>query len=430
MATPRARRNNFLAGMFVLLAIFAGVVIVIVIGSSLDALGKATYTVRFPVETGVGGLATGSQVAVGGLSVGAVKSVRHIIENGELLAIEVRMAVSKKIPLRQGAIASLELPLLGTGGTINFTELGDGSPLTPRDIIPGRLAPPGFLASAGFGDEERGHVRNFLADAAEGASRFNDTMGMTRDELTPRLMDMVGETDDRFQTWLDRIDAATANIEQTTSHGPGISVSFEKRLQEFASLVSETRSVIEENRSDMKITLTNARDASESLAVGSKDAKVFLDRLNTELADRAIALLDDARTTVGDAQGILERADGTFIEQQPNIRAVMANARLASDQLRTMAAEIRRSPWRLVYRPNDRELEYELLYDSARLFAGAVGDLRFTSESLQNILDSCTGDDASTANQAHVTLLIESLDAAFNRYREAEQSLLDQLINE
>ena len=327
----------------------------------------------------------------------------------------------------RGAIALLELPLLGGGGTINFTELGDGSPLTARDIIPGRLAPPGFLASAGFGDDERNHVRNFLADAAEGADRFNDTMGTARDDWAPDISLMIADTRERYPDWLERIENSTANFEYTTSRGPEIAKSFEIRLEEFTQLVAETRAIVNENRTDVRTIIENTRATSNDLQAGTKDARAFLDQLNTVLADKAMAALDEAQQAMRDARTTLARADETLVEQQPNIRRAMANARLASDQLRDMAAEIRRSPWRMVYRPNDRELEYELLYDSARLFAGAVGELRSTSESLQNVLDTRDG---AGANQAQVTALIESLDAAFNRYREAEQSLLDQLINE
>lgn len=426
MATSRARRNNLLAGAFVLASIVVGVLIIVLIGGSLEAFGKATYIIRFPVETGVGGLTTGSQVTVGGLQVGAVKSVRHIIEGGSLQSIEVRAAVSKNIPLRQGAIASLELPLLGGGGTINFTQLGDGAPLSQRDIIPGRLAPPGFLASAGFGDEQRAQVRTLLEAASSGAEKFNDTMTTARDTWRTSITRIINDTEQRYPAWLDRFDAATRHIEATTARGVELSASFEERLNEFAGLVAETRSMIDENRPDVRAAVTNARDATSNITAASKEVQAFVDRLNNELTEKAVALLDEAQRAVESAGSVLARADETLVEQRPNIRRAMANARLASDQLRDLAAEVRRSPWRLVYRPNDRELDNELLYDSARLFASAVGDLHSTSEALQTVLDASP--DAAPAQQ--VASLVEALDAAFARYREAEQALLDQLIDQ
>ncbi|MCA9293275.1 MAG: MCE family protein [Phycisphaerales bacterium] len=424
MATTRARRNNLFAGAFVLAAIVTGVLIVVLIGGSLEAFGKATYTVRFPVETGVGGLNTGSQVSVGGLQVGTVKSVKHIIENGTIQSIEVRAAVSKKVPLRQGAIASLELPLLGGGGTINFTELGDGAPLMTKDIIPGRLAPPGFLASAGFGDEQREQVQALLESASQGAQKFNDTMNIMRSEWSTNISDMIDDTKTHYPDWLNRIDNATSNIERTTSRGPEITASFEQRIDEFAKLVAETRAVIQENREGVRAAVANTQEASANIAATTKDAQAFVDRLNGELADKAIALLDEARAAVGEARSALAQADDLMLEQRPVIRRTMANARLASDQLRDLAAEVRRSPWRLVYRPNDRELENELLYDAARLFAGAVGDLQSTSEALQTVL----GASPDTVNAQQVASLVEALDAAFERYHDAENALLDQLI--
>ena len=293
-----------------------------------------------------------------------------------------------------------------------------------KDIIPGRLAPPGFLASAGFGDEQREQVQALLESASQGAQKFNDTMNIMRSEWSTNISDMIDDTKTHYPDWLNRIDNATSNIERTTSRGPEITASFEQRIDEFAKLVAETRAVIQENREGVRAAVANTQEASANIAATTKDAQAFVDRLNGELADKAIALLDEARAAVGEARSALAQADDLMLEQRPVIRRTMANARLASDQLRDLAAEVRRSPWRLVYRPNDRELENELLYDAARLFAGAVGDLQFTSEALQTVL----GASPDTVNAQQVASLVEALDAAFERYHDAENALLDQLI--
>ena len=44
--------------------------------------------------------------------------------------------------------------------------------------------------------------------------------------------------------------------------------------------------------------------------------------------------------------------------------------------------EIRRSPWKVLYRPTEKELENELLYEATRSFAVAAADMKAASVSV------------------------------------------------
>jgi hypothetical protein len=110
-------------------------------------------------------------------------------------------------------------------------------------------------------------------------------------------------------------------------------------------------------------------------------------------------------------------------EHRPAIRTSMANFRLASDQLRATLQEVRRSPWRLLYRPEMRELEFELLYDSARAYAEAVGNLRGAAESLESVMaarDTRLAADGQTLDQ-----LVQALEASRAVYQRCEKQFLE-----
>ena len=136
------------------------------------------------------------------------------------------------------------------------------------------------------------------------------------------------------------------------------------------------------------------------------------------------ALLEDGRAGVADARGTLADVDSLFKEQTPEIRRTMANARLASDQLRLTLGEVRRSPWRLLYRPDQKELEFELLYDATRSYASAVSDLRAASESLQAV---STSGRSETADGESIESLLTGMAEAFSKYETAEQRFLQLL---
>ncbi|MCA9310857.1 MAG: hypothetical protein KDA21_06605, partial [Phycisphaerales bacterium] len=145
---------------------------------------------------------------------------------------------------------------------------------------------------------------------------------------------------------------------------------------------------------------------------------------NDEGRAKVLAMLDEGRATITDARATLTRVDGLLVEQTPNVRASMASARIAADQLREAMVEIRRTPWRLLFRPDTQELEHELLYESARRYAGAVSDLRAVADALQAVagVETSTG-----AQQSSVAELLSLLQESFEACREAEDAFIRQL---
>lgn len=422
MSNKRAKRNNILAGLLVIVCLSATVVIIVILGGALEALGKRDYTVRFPIETGAEGVEVGSRVTVGGVIAGTVKGRRFAMNGENIEGIDVTIAVDKAIPLREGTIAYLQLPILGGTASINFSNLGDGSALSEGDRIEGRIAPPGILSSTGFGEEQAEALRRIIATAQETTERVNEITRRFNDTVVPDVETIVGSTRERYPAWLDRVDSITANADETVAKGPAIAEEIESRVADFKQLVEDVRPIIEENRDVIRTAMQNFEDASENTRGVTEQARTFMDRLNGEMSDRAVAILESGRSGIDEAREAIAKADSIIGEQRPQIRASLANFRLASDQLRDTLVEVRRSPWRLLYRPDTRELEYELLYDAARSYAGAVTNLRGAAESLEAVsaIDSPDRDE--------VAALMGEIEQAFERYRQAEEFFLEQLI--
>lgn len=423
MSNKRAKRNNTLAGLLVLFSVGAFVLIVVILGGGLEAFGKRDYTVRFPIETGAEGIEIGSRVTVGGVNVGMVKGRKFAMSGQTIEGIDVTIAIDKTIPLRQGTIAYLQLPILGGTGSINFSKLGDGTQLAESDLIEGRIAPPGILTSTGFGEEQAEALRRIIATAQETTERINDITRRFSDGVVPDVETIVGSTREHYPTWLERIDSITDNADKTVARGPQISEELELQVAEFRSFIQETRPLIDENRDRINNAIANFEATSTNTREITEQASTFMDRLNGEISDKAIAILESGRDGLDEARAAITKADSILGEQRPQIRASLANFRLASDQLRDTLIEVRRSPWRLLYRPDTRELEYELLYDAARAYAGAVTNLRSAAESLEAISAS------ESPDRDDVRALTTEIERAFERYREAEEFFLQQLID-
>ncbi len=410
----RNQKNTFLTGVFVVVSIIATVVIVVVLSGVLDTLGTSLYTVRFDLDTNIGGLQPGAEVRVGGRRVGVVSAVEFVDESGTIEGIDVQMRVDKSIPITDNAVATLELPLLGTQGVINFPALGTGARLAPGGVLMGELSPPSFLSQAGYGDDQRADLQNIL-DKSSGFADKLDAMGTSAQTTIDDAQAMVADVRNEWeQTWKSRIDRVTANADSTIAKGPELAADLDERIEEVGTLLATAQSYLDDNRDKVDEAIENARGISA-------DGKAFTERLNGELTDRVISLLDTGKAELTKAGDAVAKYGDILDEQRPNIRKSLVNFRLASDQLRDMLVEVRRSPWRLIYRPDTRELQYELLYDAARTYAGALSDLRAATESLEEMSGS------GRVTDERIAELMEQLDRAFDGYKDAERLFIDRI---
>jgi ABC-type transporter Mla subunit MlaD len=434
MAT-RSQTNNVLAGMLVTAAIVASVAIVIVLSGAFDGLGKVGYTVRFDLGTGVSGLQPGAEVRLGGRKIGSVGSVEFARagENDAPSGIDVGIDVYSDLVFRENARAYLEVPLLGGGGVINFPSLGaTGAEIEPGATIEGAIAPPAFLAQAGFGEDQAAAVQRIIADVesfASGARAIPDQLTEFIDGAQPTI-DNVNELTASIleqwnEKWLGRVDTITANVKTASEDIEPFVDNLSTRVDELGELLATGQAYLDDNRPQIDASIDNF----ERLTGQGAD---FAERLNTELSERTLDLLDTGKAELERAGGAVERIgqnlENVLEEHKPTIRKAMANLRLASDQLRTTLIEVRRTPWRLIYRPDTSELEYELLYDAARSYALAVSDLRAATESLESVRRAAaTGNDVSSAQLGD---LVEQIDAAFADYKSAEERFLQELSRE
>lgn len=406
----RGGRNNLLAGSLVVGCIATAVAMIILLGGFLEMLGKHDYRVRFTINDGVTGLENGSRVMLGGRPVGVVKGLQFSIDDkGFAESLDVVISIDRRIRLREGAVALLISPLLGGSGQINFRSPGDETKreLTKADVIEGKIAPPTLLADAGYGAEQKMQVQNIIKNVSDASDKVNTFLEDARV--------IAADARTKWPNWSDRADSIMKNVDETAARGPAIAKGAEERLEQLRKAVETAQSYLEENRVDIRQAIINAREITEK-------GNAFADRLNSELADKTALFLDDARAAFADARKAVNNIELLTDEQLPNIRRVMANFRLASDQLAATMAEVRRSPWRLLYRPDKREMDFELLYDSARSYAAAVSDLRSASETIQSLSAGSPGDAPE-----RMRTLIADLEAAFDRYKQTEAEFMRQL---
>jgi N-methylhydantoinase B/oxoprolinase/acetone carboxylase alpha subunit len=117
-------------------------------------------------------------------------------------------------------------------------------------------------------------------------------------------------------------------------------------------------------------------------------------------------------------------------QRASDMETAIANARIASDQLKLTMVEVRQAPWKILAAPTGRkELENEVLYDSVRAYASAVSDLRAAAASL----DAMTQDNTRALREADretIDRITKEVQGAFERYEKAERAFLKRWAGE
>src|SRR5262249_4128384 len=157
------------------------------------------------------------------------------------------------------------------------------------------------------------------------------------------------------------------------------------------------------------------------------DLEDLAHKINTQGWDALAAMLEKGKRGVDDFADVADRVDRLLKEGVPQLKTTIANARLASEELKLALAEVRANPWKLLSRPTGRkDLENEALYDAARAYSLAVSDLRATAAALEAVA-AAGAEGGGPADREQIAALVADLDAAFRKYRESEKRFLEKL---
>jgi ABC-type transporter Mla subunit MlaD len=426
MATRSGTRNNVIAGVFVLAsAVLAVVISIVVSGAQKRLIPKHTYYIKFPVDQGAPGIKKGSIVNLGGQEVGRVTGV-DFDEPAHPGNILIRVAVRSSVTLYEDAWAFLERPLLGTTSTLNIASTGTGqlapgqvmqgpsSILDPGEILQGRIAPPSFLTQAGYGPDQIRQFQTMIAQGSELIDRVNRVSIRIESEVDPTLSKLRKFADDlqaasteftsRAPDWASRVDQVLAKADDAGTR-------LNAALDHADAAVRAFRDTLDANRPAIDNTISNIREAA--------------DRINHQSVDLVNQTLEKAGKGSDEFAQAAARFNALVTQELPNIERTLANLRLASDQAKLTMIEVRRNPWRIFYRPQTKELESELFYDTARSYATAVSDLRAASEALAAA--SQAGPGVPQVQREAAAELQGRIDQAFESYKDWERKLMKLL---
>jgi ABC-type transporter Mla subunit MlaD len=416
----RSRRDNILAGLFIVLGLALAVFISFMLSEHKGIGPTRALVVRFPLELGAPGIKAGSVVNLGGQKIGRVTSVAPHPLAGPSTAVDVHISIPAAMTLYPDAVVSLDRPLLGTLSSINISSVGTtgdaGAAIPQGGVIAGNLAPPAFLAQAGIGPKQIEEVRDIISNLDATTHRLSslvETVSPQAEEGIADARQLLGDLRTRFDTWSQSVDSIIASAQSATAGLTPLVDDSRQIVTDARAAIADMRAILTDNRARIDAFIASVESAARKLDTQT------LDQINTALAD--------GRAAIDMLRGALDRLSTIADEQTPNVRRIMANLRLMSDNLKLTAVEVRSQPWRALYRPTNKELSTQALYDATRAFAVAASDVRAASETIESLAAGAATrtDDGRSIDEAGLALA-----EAMQRYHQAEQALLDVLIRE
>lgn len=412
-------RDNLKAGLFVVTGVVLALVVVFTLVDYQNLFEKMQIVeVEFQLSDGLLGLKTAAEVTLGDQPVGKVQKIEDVVDTeGRVEKKRVIVNMPKRYKLYQNAVIELKPKLLGSGTTLNIRSVGQGDSYEPGQPIAGGIAPSemakALVREMGIRDKQREQIRQVIGNVAEMSETLkNDMPEITASlkrvmkDVEPLAQDareavteakaavleakqLVQDVRKRSGLWMDRIDSVTASADSS--------------LQRVGKLLEE-------------------KDPSLRKAIDNVEA--ITQRARDETMDQIKAALEKADEALTNARDATAEFKSLVITSRPVLDRTLANFQLTASQLKLAAIEVRRSPWRLLYRPDDQELESDNLYDAARSFAMAAGSLDATAASLEHLVSEDPEDGQEIRRQ------LEYLQKVFDRFETAEKAFWRALESE
>jgi ABC-type transporter Mla subunit MlaD len=378
-------RNALKAGTFIVAsAIVVAGTIVAIKDFGQFAEPAQVRVVRFKLTEDLGGLRVGDELRVGGFKVGSVKSIEPDDLNGaQEPTLLVTFTVPKKYVLREGASVGIQSGLTGATN-LNVFDLGKGQPLPDGAVLVGIGDPKGRLL-ASLGEAKIAETVDAFKKTATSAT---ETIAHVREKVDPA-----------YEKYVKIADPA-------------------------GEAVTKVRDLIDEARPKVNDTLANLDSAT-----GTVKDKIpeTMDRVNSTLAkvegsvDRLQTSLGDVKAALANAKELTASAKSVLVGNRSRIDGMVVSAKAASDNLKAATAEIRRSPWRLLYKPARGEMANLNLYDAARQFAEGANDMSDAATALRDALAT------KDVDEKQLRGLVERLDKSFVSFQQVEQTLWERV---
>jgi ABC-type transporter Mla subunit MlaD len=371
---PQKERSQLKAGLFILISIVLIFCIMIAIkGVKVVFSPLDERHVRFALSDDVGGLRIGDDVRIGGFKVGVVKSIelQGLEGTGGTPSLLVSFTIPRKYPLREDAHIGIQTTVTGTS-VLNIDDIGTGALLADNTELTGH---PAALSA-------------LFASLGKAGPQINDILQNVKDKTIPKLNNAA-----------DRAGETLVSIHGASDQISGV-------LGDTKPDVRGTMANIHKITDDVKAKLPGIMDHVDTVVVTT-----------TNTINNAKSTLEDVKATVANAKSISTSARILIDGNKNKFDTMIGTFKVTLDNLKGFSADLRRSPWRLLYHPGPGELDNLELYDAARQFSDGANGVNDAAVALRDAMQN------PSVDKAEIQKLIDRLNTSFDSFSTVEDKL-------
>jgi hypothetical protein len=389
------QRNNVKAGIFVLFTLILGIVVIAVLTNLWEAITIKTskYHASFKVLDGVGTLSVGSKVRLGGVSIGSISSVTPQIVNGEPIEnIDVYFDINSDILLYNNVSLEVHTGLLGSQAWLSIDDVGEGDLATSESLLVGSSS---TMVAQLLGSEADKNIRKTL-------------------NALQRISKSLSEDGEALRLLLGKKEADEIAIAITAA---------KEGLQSIQELGDGLQTVWPTWESSVSHLLTESKDLPEKLKATLMEAqKMVADiRANTlPSVEKSIVSLEATSKSLESITRSLQESSPRWTNK---VNSILANVDQITSRAKLAVDDISASPWRLLYRPTDREIAFEQLNDASWQLLTALSELSETAADLRDLVESKD----TPIDRAEVSALSKSLIESGSAFESARETILERM---
>ena len=357
------------------------------------------HVAGFDLKTDVGGLRVGDEVRIGGFKVGEISRiiVRTKDEDPNRPPhIAVIFTMPARYKVRQNAEVRIGGTLTGTSW-LNFETLGSGEELKEGEPL---LGLPSTMSET---------IARISAMAPELQQTIADVRGKTIPSLN-KTIENFGESGKGAGELIARVKASYPDLQKE----------YTAVTQKAVAMMDSIRALIGDTTDDFRTTVANLRKTTASISDKTpgivEKVDGALSKVNTAM-DSVNKTLAEVNATVVNARELTASAKTVIAGNQSKLDGIVDSVKKASDNLKAATAEIRRSPWRLLYKPSAEEVGNLNVYDSARQFAEGANDLNDAAAALRDAIKD------KARSPEEIRGLLQEVESRFQKFRKVEEKL-------
>ncbi len=346
----KRQHNEFAAGLFVLIALGAGIAVLVWLGAA-EVFSPARGLATFYVDESSGdiGLEKGSFLVIAGKEMGKVIKTTYQPENSRTLYVvkldreDVKVYSDGQAHVAAGLVGGGRLVVTNRG----TPEAGPADEKKPVEITGGLDRAMGDIAAA---------VES-LKKVAETVEQQMNT------EQADTLLAKIHTILDDLKTTSTQVVQIAAKVygEVDTANKASVLAKAHQTMDDINQMSSDAKpKVSEAMTSVVNITGKIEKYTDKDIA----DLLIDFRKSTTKL----IEIADDFKAVSATTRDIVVLNRGNLDEMIMNMKSVSLN-------LNAAAKEIRRNPWRLLAKPSEKEERTQNIYDAARAFAEGAEQL-------------------------------------------------------